>query len=97
MNQISEKSHCHILIALWTISAILLVIPYPIASSSEAREAHVIADIVLNGNWLFPTRAGIIPSKPPLYHISNSIPTCDFICFVYSDTVYNELTKNKWL
>lgn len=68
MNQISEKSHCHILIALWTISAILLVIPYPIASSSEAREAHVIADIVLNGNWLFPTRAGIIPSKPPLYH-----------------------------
>jgi len=68
MNQLSEKSHCHLLIALWTISAILLVIPYPIASSSEAREAHVIADIVLNGHWLFPTRAGIIPSKPPLYH-----------------------------
>lgn len=68
MARLSQKSHCTLLLLLWTISASVLVTCYPIASSSEAREAHVIKDIVENGHWLFPTRAGIIPSKPPLYH-----------------------------
>jgi 4-amino-4-deoxy-L-arabinose transferase-like glycosyltransferase len=35
----------------------------------EPREALVVRDIVLEGRWLFPLRAGeTIPSKPPLFH-----------------------------
>ena len=78
------------LLILWAIVAIALASSYPIASSSEAREAHVIAAILgLHGagthlpelstspdvatstmvsHWLFPTRGGQIPSKPPLFH-----------------------------
>lgn len=56
------------LLIAWPIAAAALVSIYPIMSSSEAREAHIIADIVQNGNWFFPTRGGQIPSKPPLFH-----------------------------
>lgn len=56
------------LLVLWPLAAIALVSLYPILSSSEAREAHIIADIVERGNWFFPTRAGLIPSKPPFFH-----------------------------
>jgi 4-amino-4-deoxy-L-arabinose transferase-like glycosyltransferase len=39
-----------------------------IGGSSEAREAHVISEIVKNNDWVLPRRNGIIPSKPPLFH-----------------------------
>lgn len=39
-----------------------------IGGSSEAREAHVISEIVKNNEWVLPRRNGIIPSKPPLFH-----------------------------
>ena len=39
-----------------------------IGGSSEAREAHVASVIVEEGEWLLPRRAGLVPSKPPLYH-----------------------------
>ncbi len=69
---------------MWAIIALAMASSYPIASSSEAREAHVIATMLgLNGggsrssgvstpmtisDLLFPTRGGQIPSKPPLFH-----------------------------
>lgn len=39
-----------------------------IASSSEAREIHIARTITETGDWLLPSRNGIPPSKPPLYH-----------------------------
>lgn len=41
----------------------------PFYDNAEPREAVVVSDIVLNGNWIFPLRFGQqIPSKPPLFH-----------------------------
>ena len=41
----------------------------PFYDKGEPREALVVQDIVLNGNWIFPLKAGEqIPSKPPLFH-----------------------------
>lgn len=41
----------------------------PFHDKGEPREALVVRDIVVNGNWLFPLRLGeVIPSKPPLFH-----------------------------
>ena len=41
----------------------------PFYDKAEPREAMVVRDIVLNGNWLFPMKFDTqIPSKPPLFH-----------------------------
>jgi len=41
----------------------------PFYDKGEPREALVVRDIVLNGNWIFPMKLGQqIPSKPPLFH-----------------------------
>lgn len=41
----------------------------PLHDKGEPREALVIRDIVVNGNWVFPLKLGQqIPSKPPLFH-----------------------------
>jgi 4-amino-4-deoxy-L-arabinose transferase-like glycosyltransferase len=41
----------------------------PFYDKGEPREALVVRDIVLNGNWIFPLKLGQqIPSKPPLFH-----------------------------
>jgi 4-amino-4-deoxy-L-arabinose transferase-like glycosyltransferase len=41
----------------------------PFYDKAEPREALVVRDIVINGNWIFPLRMGQqIPSKPPLFH-----------------------------
>jgi hypothetical protein len=41
----------------------------PFYDNAEPREALVVRDIVINGNWIFPLKAGLqIPSKPPLFH-----------------------------
>ena len=41
----------------------------PFYDKGEPREALVVRDIVLNGNWIFPLKVGQqIPSKPPLFH-----------------------------
>jgi 4-amino-4-deoxy-L-arabinose transferase len=39
-----------------------------IGGSSEAREAHVIRLMVEHNDYVLPSRNGLIPSKPPLYH-----------------------------
>ncbi len=39
-----------------------------IGGSSEAREAHIISQVVEQGEWILPRRNGNIPSKPPLFH-----------------------------
>lgn len=41
----------------------------PFFNKGEPREALVVQDIFLRGDWLFPLRKGEeIPSKPPLFH-----------------------------
>jgi 4-amino-4-deoxy-L-arabinose transferase-like glycosyltransferase len=41
----------------------------PFYDKGEPREALVVRDIVLNGNWIFPLKLEQqIPSKPPLFH-----------------------------
>jgi Dolichyl-phosphate-mannose-protein mannosyltransferase len=46
----------------------------PFYDNAEPREAVVVSDIVLNGNWIFPLRFGQqIPSKPPLFHWSGAL------------------------
>jgi hypothetical protein len=41
----------------------------PFYDNAEPREALVVRDIILNGNWIFPLKFGQqIPSKPPLFH-----------------------------
>ena len=40
----------------------------PLWGSSEAREAHVVWEVAHTENKILPTRAGIIPSKPPMFH-----------------------------
>ncbi len=46
----------------------------PLWGSSEAREAHVVWEVANTDNKILPTRAGIIPSKPPMFHwISGAI------------------------
>jgi 4-amino-4-deoxy-L-arabinose transferase-like glycosyltransferase len=39
-----------------------------VGGSSEAREVHVIRTIVTTDEWILPTRNGLVPSKPPLFH-----------------------------
>lgn len=39
-----------------------------IGGSSEAREAHIVSVMLRYGEWILPTRNGILPSKPPLFH-----------------------------
>lgn len=39
-----------------------------IGGSSEAREAHVVSSIIIDGDWVLPLRNGVVPSKPPLFH-----------------------------
>jgi 4-amino-4-deoxy-L-arabinose transferase-like glycosyltransferase len=46
----------------------------PFYDKGEPREALVVQDIVLNGNWIFPLKAGEqIPSKPPLFHWAGAL------------------------
>ncbi len=45
-----------------------LLLVGPVGGSSEAREAHITALMVDTGNYILPSRRGILPSKPPLFH-----------------------------
>jgi hypothetical protein len=46
----------------------------PFYDKGEPREALVVRDIVLNGNWIFPLKRGQeIPSKPPLFHWAGAL------------------------
>ncbi len=55
-----------------------LYFPYlggtPFFDKGEPREALAVQDIVRRGEWLFPLKgAGVIPSKPPLFHWSAAL------------------------
>jgi 4-amino-4-deoxy-L-arabinose transferase-like glycosyltransferase len=46
----------------------------PFYDKAEPREALVVRDIVINGNWILPLRMGQkIPSKPPLFHWTGAV------------------------
>ena len=55
-------------VAVYLLIQLPLVGRAEIGGSSEAREAHVVSEIVKYNEWVLPRRNGIIPSKPPLFH-----------------------------
>ncbi len=64
----SSTIHIILLSFACTLVLFLLSSVAVIGTSSEAREAHIIQVMVNKGDWLLPTRNGLIPSKPPLHH-----------------------------
>lgn len=56
------------LLALFFITQLIHIVVVPVWGSSEAREAHVISSILHGDSILYPSRNGIVPSKPPLFH-----------------------------
>ena len=72
LNIKSRLAHLLPLITLAALCAVLYF-PYlgkiPFFDKGEPREAIVVQDIFLHGDWLFPLRWGTeVPSKPPLFH-----------------------------
>lgn len=59
-------------IALLFFSILVILIPatryVSVNSSTEARELSVAWEIKETGDWLTPSRNGVVVSKPPLYH-----------------------------
>ena len=61
--------HLCILAMVCTLVFLLFLGKTPFHDKGEPRAALVVRDIVLEGRWLLPLRAGEqIPSKPPLFH-----------------------------
>ncbi|MPZ75723.1 MAG: phospholipid carrier-dependent glycosyltransferase [Deltaproteobacteria bacterium] len=70
-NTNSRNTLLHLVI-LATVCALVFMLflgKSPFHDKAEPREALVVRDIVLEGRWLLPLRAGEqLPSKPPLFH-----------------------------
>lgn len=61
--------HLILLAAVCALVFLLFLDRIPFHDKAEPREALVVRDIVLEGRWLLPLRAGEhIASKPPLFH-----------------------------
>jgi len=68
-NAINQNTHLILLAAVCALVFLLFLDKTPFHDKGEAREALVVRDIVLEGRWLLPLRAGEhIASKPPLFH-----------------------------
>lgn len=58
-----------VLVLSWILLCFALSLQLsPVDGVSEARELHLAKIIHQTSEWVLPTRSGIIPSKPPLYH-----------------------------
>jgi 4-amino-4-deoxy-L-arabinose transferase-like glycosyltransferase len=70
-NAINQNTLVQVIL-LATVCALVLLLfldKTPFHDKGEPREALVVRDIVLEGRWLLPLRAGEhIASKPPLFH-----------------------------
>lgn len=64
----SQKAFAILLGLLYFFSLSPLISIYIIGSSSEAREVHIAKIMYETGEWILPSRNGLLPSKPPLYH-----------------------------
>ena len=70
-NLINDKTLAHLILlaAVCALVFLLFLDMTPFHDKAEPREALVVRDIVLEGRWLLPLRAGEhITSKPPLFH-----------------------------
>jgi 4-amino-4-deoxy-L-arabinose transferase-like glycosyltransferase len=70
-NAINQNTlvHLSLLAAVCALVLLLFLDKTPFHDKGEPREALVVRDIVLEGRWLLPLRAGEhIASKPPLFH-----------------------------
>lgn len=69
-----ERLYIAVLVVVCGLVFFLFLGRTPFHDKGEPREALVVRDIVLNGNWLFPLKMGEqIPSKPPLFHWAGAI------------------------
>lgn len=50
----------------------------PLWGSSEAREVHIAWTLLHGGDWILPSRDGIVASKPPLFHWLTAIIAAPF-------------------
>jgi len=57
-----------LIILVWFGSVAPCLFFADIAGSSEAREVHIVDTMQRTGEWILPTRNGLVPSKPPLTH-----------------------------
>ncbi len=58
-----------LLLALCHFGVLLPLIGFaPIGGSSEAREVHIARIVFETGQWVLPSRDGLLPSKPLLFH-----------------------------
>ncbi len=65
----SKDTGFALLLSLLFVLVLSLLVHLPkIASSSEAREIHVVSLMLHDGNYVLPRRNEIVPSKPPLFH-----------------------------
>lgn len=69
----SPSTLLYFLTTVFVVGTLLTVDLSELSGSSEAREAHVISSIVNGESWILPTRYGIIPSKPPLFHWTGAL------------------------
>ncbi|HUC97167.1 MAG TPA: glycosyltransferase family 39 protein [Candidatus Polarisedimenticolaceae bacterium] len=70
-NAINQNALLHLILlaAVCAVVFLLFLDRTPFHDKGEPREALVVRDIVLEGRWLLPLRAGEhIASKPPLFH-----------------------------
>lgn len=73
MKKINFRSNAILHLVTLTLLCGILYFPslgrIPFFNKGEPREALVVQEIVLRGEWLFPLKGGEdIPSKPPLFH-----------------------------
>ena len=62
------KSFTAILPIVFVSLLSLLALSQEPTGSSEAREAHVVSEMLSGGSLVLPKRYGVIPSKPPAFH-----------------------------
>jgi 4-amino-4-deoxy-L-arabinose transferase-like glycosyltransferase len=70
-NAINQNNLVHLILlaAVCGLVFLLFLDKTPFHDKGEPREALVVRDIVVEGRWLLPLRAGEhIASKPPLFH-----------------------------
>lgn len=78
-SQCSGLTHAVVLAAVCAILFFLPLAQSPFFNKGEPREALVVQDIILHGEWLFPLKMEReIPSKPPLFHWSAAVASLAF-------------------
>lgn len=68
MLSLFEKKWCSLFAFLFFLVLIPVALMPAVAGSTEAREMHIVKIMLETGEFALPSRAGILPSKPPFFH-----------------------------